>query len=730
MNTKFVRTYFSRILISIIEFVIFVDFWVILAVSIWGGFSYRLVKIFDSYFEATNIIRPLVILVGSVGLWWLLKRLYPHRTFIDIFKNPYYYLISFLFVYSGLAIPVYLQPYYTFSYGNAHDFAARNHAIYNSSIGNILRSDIFPYHFPFRNWNFLGNNFSLITVFFAPIYYFFQDGAILIIFESIAIVSAAIPIFLIANRKLKNECGALIISLAYLFYSLVIRFPFYEFRQEYFAIPLLLFAFYNILKNRIGITLILLLFTALTREAGFLAVAVMGIYIFLCNKDIKYHRVIGFLVFVICILALLIIVEHIIPRLNTLGFYGFGPLGGKQRLIQILFNPKMILDIREIERIEYFINIFKFLGFLPLLSPIVLLAFPFLLQNWLTDLLATTGHIWHNTFIIPFLFISLIYGIHNISRILRRNSILVYIWLMCFSLSFGGGQFYRDIIRPFFEHKLYLDVKPDIYKEFCKAERHLPRNKSVFTDFALLPNLSNRERIFWRATLPNAEDVDTDYLFFSPNLLGRDENGGMEIEKIIEKDKYTEVFRSNNFIVMIRKDLCEEEVYIINDPANGFSGWSISTSHCDYKLDKSKDSFSVSIYLDGSSDEDEFIQMRITGLDVDLAKLPIFFLDYGLEDVEVQTIELVFGIDLDGDRNVDKYIKKIYPSSGLARDRWKVDVYDMVVNEFPEALCYRIVELELYPHKIYEVNCRGIRKGWYGFELGQLGFTGVKIKCE
>jgi len=718
------RLRISKVFLILTEFIIFADFWVILAVSLWGRVSYRLIRISGTYFEARSILRPLIIWCIAIGIWMLLKIAFKDRSFTAIFENPYYYLSAVILVYAAIAIPVYLQPYYSFSYGNAHDFAARHHAIYNSIRGNILRSDIFPYLEPFQNWNYLGDNFSIIGLLLVPIYYFFQSGSTLVLCESIALIASSIPVFLIADRKLKNKWASLIVSLMYLFYPFVIRFPFYEFRLEYFAVPFLFFAFYYIHKNKIVPTLIFLALTVLCREVAFIAVAVMGIYVFF-HKGIRHRKFIGILLFLGSISVCFFIITYIIPKINHLGFYGYGPLGGRQILTEVFYNPKRLLGYYQPLRWDYFISIFKNTGFVPLLSPMILLSIPFLLQNWLTDIIATTQHIWHSTFIIPFLFISLIYGIANILRVFKKARVLVFIWLISFTLFFGGRQFYADILRPFFVRNMYLDAKPDIYKEFCKAEHILPRDKSVFTQFGLLPNLSNREKIYWRATLPDAGKINTDYLFFSPMLLKAESKDRRIIKEIIAGGRYIEIYRSSNFVIMARRDLYNELISVISD-FSSIKLWKVNSSNCDYKYQISKGSLIVNAYFDGDGKEDEFVQIRKIGLNVSLKDYPEFYLRYKLDDTEVQTIEMVFGIDINNDKKTDGYIKGIYTPSSRTDNGWKINVYNMAKNKFPQAKGFSLIELELYPHKIYGVDCRYREKGWYKFNLKQFGFRGVR----
>ena len=128
------ETKLYKYFLFLLEFVIFIDFWVILSICLWGGFDYKLIKIFRTYPEAHSLKGPLFVLVLLLGIWRLLERKNLRRNVFNIFRNPYYYLISFITVYCAITIPVVLQPYYQFQIDLANDFALHQNAIFNTTI--------------------------------------------------------------------------------------------------------------------------------------------------------------------------------------------------------------------------------------------------------------------------------------------------------------------------------------------------------------------------------------------------------------------------------------------------------------------------------------------------------------------------------------------------------------------------------------------------------------------
>lgn len=140
--------------------------------------------------------------------------------------------------------------------------------------------------------------------------------------------------------------------------------------------------------------------------------------------------------------------------------------------------------------------------------------------------------------------------------------------------------------------------------------------------------------------------------------------------------------------------------------------WSFSPSKvsCDYSSTKNGILF-LSLYFDGDSKEDEYIKMRREGINVDLEKYPWLDLNYKVDDPKVQTIEIVLGIDFNRDGVVDSHRKSIYPNpTSTDFDTFHYNILENVKEDFPDKEYYNLIELELYPHKFWGVDCTSAEK--------------------
>lgn len=723
-----------RGLISLFGFIVFVSFWCIIVHLIYGGIEYTLNAGLDIHFSSNTLSKPILLFFIFLAMWIILNRINHNEfSFENIFINPIYYLVLSFIIYNAFVLAVVLHKYYSFSIGQAHDFAFRHHAIYNTLMGNTLRTDIFPW-LTFKNWNFLGDHFSPFIFFYVPWYYFFKQGDCLLVAQSFIISLAAVPIFLIAKEKLKNDWLSLIISVSYLMYPIVIQLYFHEMRIEFNALPLLLFAFYYIQKRKLFLTVMFLILAGLCKEEVFIAVAMIGAYMFLCTRGFKY-RLTGLLIAIIGVLVFILLMEYILPTISGSTHCRYNQIGGKNKIINILLCNKTVIQNEILKpdflrRKAFFINYFKSLGFLPLLSPVIFLAGPFLLQNWLSDIIATIDFTWHSALIVPFLFISLIYGVRNILRISKKCSVAVFIWLLSFNIAFGGYYFKTKIINPFFAEKLYNQQTTDEYIKFKQAQKQLPEGASFFTQFALLPNLSNRDNLQWVQTCHrNIEEINTDYLIFSPykNVFL---NEGEIFSELIESNLYKTIYANDTFIVMLKQELVQEYEVEQFRTVEEFKSWSIEKANTEYEIEIENDHLQINTYFDGGKDEDEFLQMR-KNVDISVMEYPLMLVEYEVDDRNVQFVEIVLGIDFNDDKIADVYIRGIVLdnylqpySSTAGLKKALVWIPNVLKKQFPAHGECRIIELEIYPHKRYGVDMHNLKDKKYGFAFRQIVFVG------
>jgi len=206
---------------------------------------------------------------------------------------------------------------------------------------------------------------------------------------------------------------------------------------------------------------------------------------------------------------------------------------------------------------------------------------------------------------------------------------------------------------------------------------------------------------------------------------------------IFSKDREFYLPRESDYIVKARvlprfvrkRQIGQEISFGKEEIANWFTR--VSGVTYDYSISESG-VLILSSYFDGDKKEDEFVQISNETVRIDLKKYPYFDLTYRIENPKVQTIEVVAGIDFDKNGEVDEYIRGIYPRpASIVWTDFSYNLFSKVKAEFPDKKHYELINLELYPHKLWGVDCSGPeRRDRYKFWVKGLQFFSYSPRGE
>lgn len=158
--------------------------------------------------------------------------------------------------------------------------------------------------------------------------------------------------------------------------------------------------------------------------------------------------------------------------------------------------------------------------------------------------------------------------------------------------------------------------------------------------------------------------------------------------------------------------------------------WSFKPINTIFERSTTTDGLLLKAFFDGDSKEDEYVGISnilslwpLMGNQIDLIKYPYFEMTYKVEDPQVQTIEVVAGIDTSGDGKADLEIKGKYPSpASTFFSKFSLNLLEIARAMAPDKNQYNLVRLELYPHKLWGVDCRGEKRKLYGFWIKEVEF--------
>jgi len=263
----------------------------------------------------------------------------------------------------------------------------------------------------------LAVHFEPIILLLSLLYVFHADPRILLIFQTLVLVSGAVPIFLLTRKHVPEwPLVSALMVLAYFLAPALLGLNIFDFHPISLATPLLLYAVLALTYKRYVWFLVACILAASCKEDVPLSIAMLGILVIWQHKSprLGVTLIIGGLLW--SFLAFFVIIPHFFPGAQHNNFlYRYDVLGGTLGAValNLLLHPWLIfITFITPGRIFYLAGLLRSVGFLSLLGPEWLLpALPILAENILsTDPLTYSGVYHYNANIIPFIMISAILG--------------------------------------------------------------------------------------------------------------------------------------------------------------------------------------------------------------------------------------------------------------------------------------------------------------------------------
>jgi len=305
--------------------------------------------------------------------------------------------------------------YVTFKAG-AFDLGNMDQVLWNTIHGRLFQftnQAIDWYGPPTR----LAIHFEPVILPLSLLYAFHADPRILLVFQTLALGSGALPVFLLTRRYIPEwPIFAPLMATAYLLSPALLGLNIFDFHPVSLATPLLLYAVLALTYKRYVWFLIACTLACMCKEDIPLTVALFGILVIWKYKlpRLGTTLLIGGLLW--SFLAFKVIIPHFYPGVQANNYwYRYESLGSSPgaAVANLLIHPWLLFTtFFTIDRFYYLVGLVRSVGFLPLLAPEWLLpTLPSLAVNILsTDPLLYSGVYHYNAAIIPFVMVSAIHG--------------------------------------------------------------------------------------------------------------------------------------------------------------------------------------------------------------------------------------------------------------------------------------------------------------------------------
>src|SRR3984893_8598510 len=359
--------------------------------------------------------------------------------------------------------------------------------------------------------NLLGDHFHPILMVIAPLYWIWDDVRVLLVVQAGLLAAAAIPIFWWGQQRL-GRIAAIAIEAAYLTFWGVFSGVMFDFHHIAFAVPAVSFGLYAVLTKRNRLFWAMLAVGLLTRENIALTFAAIGVYIAL----VQHRWRLGAAVIAVSVAWFAALIELVMPAIAgapyghwTYDALGTGPGSAFLHVIRPpLSSLRLLVD--NSAKLKLLGGLLGAWLFLPLLSPIALVAIPTLFERlWSSNPALWSASFQYSLVIAPILAFAAVDGLARLQQRLPlphwqervRVGVSLAVLAAGLVLSFG-------VVRPLDELVTYISGSQASTIQSCLNV--IPADASVSASYKLLPHLSHRSEVYLLSVRRDASFVAID----------------------------------------------------------------------------------------------------------------------------------------------------------------------------------------------------------------------------
>lgn len=434
-------------------------------------------------------------------------------------------------------------------------------------------------------WNVLhGNGFTLtdpmgtsqesrlavhadfLMVFMAPLYLLWSDPKMLIFVQVVVVCLGALPVYWIANEKLKSKHLSLLFALGYLMYPPLERMMLHDFHAVALSTTFLLFAYWYMVKERYGWFVFFAVLAGLGKEQVWLAVGLMGIYIAVRNKRMVLGFVTAALGFFFFYYLFWMAIPAVTPAKQHFALAYLSDFGDRQNVIlkNIIEKPWSVLrTVLLPDRLYYYFQLLISLGFLPLFAPWILIfcAHSVLINSLSNNALLRQIDYQYTSDITPFIFIAAVEGYVVVRSLLstrlsgvRRTSVLRWLPVIVMICIIGTSIAWGELPIGFQSRFLYFTSSQPENGTMRRVEQEVKPMYTVSATNNIGAHFAQRKYLY---NFPlNASNSD-----YSVALLGDQyawPSGDAQkaaVQALLVNPDYTLIAHMNNFYAFKRKTL-------------------------------------------------------------------------------------------------------------------------------------------------------------------------------
>lgn len=399
----------------------------------------------------------------------------------------------------------------------------------------------------------LGDHFQPVLFFLAPFYWIFDDVRMLLIAQAIIAVVSVYPIYLLAIKVIKNHLISLSISFSFILFTGFQHSVLDGFHQSVFVVFFLGWIFYFLEKKQILWYWLSAIGLLLVKEEYALLLSAIGIAIYFFYKEKR----VGCVTILIGIISFVAFIYLVIPYFQQGPYthFGYGEVGKTPIDVVVTLATKPWIFIKLLfqpgVKIKTVFSSFLSFGFLPLLSPIILIP---LAQQFIVRFIDTVSvHRWlnlnHYAFpLSPLLAVSTIYSIKKIKHKLKNNYFISFYILFFMVIQ---NTLFHGPINSVFKTQFY---QTEVWERDTQLLlKQIPPGIIIASQNSLLPQIAHRAKFHLLPEVGDASYIAVD-LHNGPNKYSplSYEKTKELIDKLLEQKQYSLIWQSGESLLLKR----------------------------------------------------------------------------------------------------------------------------------------------------------------------------------
>jgi len=349
------------------------------------------------------------------------------RWWLDV---PFLVLCALIVVLTLLHTWMQFRLYRGLQYGGP-DIALFAEMLTNATRGRGLYCEAFGHHY-------FGEHISPMLYVLVPIWWIAPRIELLMLLGALVPLSSAVPLYGLVRVRGGSRLIAGAMGLAFLLYPSIGRVIYgasYGFHVIFFAIPLLLWAFYLFERRRFGWMLVTMAAALACKENVAIVLGAFGLWVFLSDRRRRW----GFILLLGCLGYFLLCTQWLVPLFNAQGdyskYYLYEGIGGSPvGIVRGLFSEPG----RVIERLlswrtgGFVLALLVPVGLVALRSSVILVAVPTLLFIGLMDNADFASiRFWHQSSILPVIWLAVVFALTKV-RTRPRSGTVTYVLVCAF----------------------------------------------------------------------------------------------------------------------------------------------------------------------------------------------------------------------------------------------------------------------------------------------------------